>query len=87
MLYQIANKYYIRVAPMKYTEVKFELKDDDVVIKITQNRILANASMKITEINFQKEKENIKTSLLNSKKETSDSKETSARGSKYRRRG
>ena len=83
MIYQIENKYYIRVAPMKYTEVKLVLKNNDVVIETTQNRIIANASMQIKEINFQQEKENIKASLLEQPKETSNN---SVRGSKHRRR-
>lgn len=84
MIYQIENKYYIRVAPMKYTEVKLVLKNNDVVIETTQNRIIANASMQITEINFQQEKESIKASLLEEPEKTSNS---SMRGSKHRRRG
>ena len=85
MIYQIGNKYYIRVAPMKYTEVKFILKNDDVVINPTQNKIESNGSMTITEFNFQKEKENIKKSLqdtLNPEKKT-----TRTSGAKHRRRG
>ena len=82
MIYQILNKYYIRVAPIKYTEVKFILKDNDVIIQPTQNRIIVNGDTKIKEINFQQEKENIKASLLKEPKETSI-----ARGSKHRRRG
>lgn len=85
MIYQIENKYYIRVAPMKYTEIKFVLKNNDVAISTTQNRIIANASMKIKEINFQNEKENIKASLLNETKEIRNT--NSSKGSKYRRRG
>ena len=84
MIYQIENKYYIRVAPMKYTEVKFVLKNDDVAIEITQNRIIANGNMNIKEINFQQDKEKIKASLLEEPKETSNN---SIRGSKHRRRG
>lgn len=80
MIYQIENKYYIRVAPMKYTEVKLVLKNNDIVIETTQNRIIANASMRITEINFQQEKENIKASLLGETEKT-------VKTSKYRRRG
>lgn len=84
MIYQIENKYYIRVAPMKYTEVKFVLKNDDVAIEITQNRIIANGNMDIKEINFQQDKEKIKASLLEEPKEASNN---SIRGSKHRRRG
>ena len=84
MIYQIENKYYIRVAPMKYTEVKFVLNKNNVSIETTQNRILVNNNMKIKEINFQQEKENIKASLLEEPKETCNN---SMRGSKHRRRG
>lgn len=83
MLYLIANKYYIRVAPMKYTEVKFVLKNDDVAITVTNNRLISNASTVIKEINFQKEKEKIKASLL---EETNNTSNNSVRSSKYRKR-
>ena len=75
MIYLINNKYYIRVAPLKYTEINFELKNDDVVIKPTQNRIEANGNTKITEVNFQNEKEKIKNSLLDNKEKTSNTEE------------
>ena len=83
MIYQIKNKYYIRVAPMKYTEVKFVLQNDDVVIKTTENRLISNADMEIKELNFQQEKEQIKASLLADTKNTSN---TIVRSSKYRKR-
>lgn len=83
MIYQIENKYYIRVAPMKYTEVKFVLKNDDVIIEVTQNRLIANGSMQIKEINFQREKDNIKASLQKEPSKTINI----TRGSKHRRRG
>lgn len=83
MIYQIENKYYIRVAPMKYTEVKLVIKNNDLVIETTQNRIITNSGMQIKEINFQQEKENIKASLLEKPNETSNN---SVRGSKHRRR-
>lgn len=86
MLYQIENKYYIRVAPMKYTEVKLLLRNDDVVIEVTGNRILSNSDTVIKEINFQGEKEKIKASLLEEKKQTKETSNTSVRGSKYRKR-
>lgn len=84
MIYQIKDKYYIRVAPMKYTEVKFVLRNDDVVIETTKNRIISNGGMTIKELNFQQEKEKIKASLLDTRKEVC---ETTPRSSKYRRRG
>lgn len=83
MLYKIANKYYIRVAPMRYTEVEFVIENDDVIIKPTKNKLLANANISIDEINFQKEKENIKKKLNNN----SDVKDTTVRTSRNRRRG
>ena len=83
MLYQIMNKYYIRVAPMKYTEVKLVPHNDDVVIEITSNKLIADKNTDIKEVNFQKEKEKIKASLLADTKNTSN---TSVRGSKYRKR-
>ena len=86
MLYQIENKYYIRVAPMKYTEVKLLLRNNDVVIEVTGNRIISNSDTIIKEINFQGEKEKIKASLLEEKKQTKETSNTSVRGSKYRKR-
>ena len=83
MIYQIKNKYYVRVAPMKYTEVKFVLEKDEVVIKTTGNKLISNADMEIKEINFQQEKEKIKANLL---KPTEKTCESTPRTSKYRRR-
>lgn len=83
MLYQIENKYYIRVAPMKYTEVKFVLKHNDVVIQPTSNKIESTGTMTITQIDFQKEKDNIKSKLLNNNC-SSDKQEIV--GTKYRKR-
>lgn len=75
MIYLINDKYYIRVAPLRYTEIDFELKNDDIIIKTTSNRIEANGNTKITEVNFQNEKEKIKNSLLDNKEKTSDTEE------------
>lgn len=86
MLYQLENKYYIRVAPRKYTEVNFVLKNDDVVISVTNNRMIADGNTVFTEINFQKEKEKIKASLLEETKDTSNVSNISVRSSKYRKR-
>ena len=82
MLYQIENKYYIRVAPMKYTEVKLILKDGDVVIKTTANKIIISGDTAVKEINFQKEKENIKKELTNN----GDTQQTTITSSKHRKR-
>lgn len=84
MLYKINNKYYVRVAPMRYTEVNFILKNDDVVIQLTQHKIESNGQTVIKEFDFQKEKESIKKSLqdtLHPEKKTT--RESSA---KHRRR-
>ena len=83
MLYQIENKYYIRVAPMRYTEVKFILKGDDVVIQPTRNKLESNGRTIVSEFNFQKEKDNIKSKLLN---DISDSSKTETTITKYRKR-
>ena len=63
MLYLIDGKYYIKTAPLKYTEVSFSIKGDDVVISPTQNRFEANAKAVITSVDFQKEKNTIKKKL------------------------
>lgn len=84
MIYQIENKYYIRVAPMRYTEVKFVLKDDDVVIQTTSNKIESNANTVMKEFNFQQEKNNIKHKLIN-ENDTEDTNGTVS-NNKYRKR-
>lgn len=84
MIYLINNKYYIRVAPLKYTEIDFELKNNDVIIKPTRNRIEANGNMIIKEVNFQNEKEKIKHSLLD--KDENDSSNDVEETRRYRKR-
>ena len=63
MIYQINNKYYIRVAPSIYTEISFILKNDDVIIKPTSNKIEVNSGAEIKQLDFQKEKVKIKQNL------------------------
>ena len=63
MLYLVDGKYYIKTAPLKYTEVSFSIKNDNVVIIPTQNKFEANAKAVITGVDFQKEKDKIKKSL------------------------
>lgn len=82
MIYQINNKYYIRVAPMKYTEIDFELKNNKVVIKTTNNKLEVNGRMTVKEINFQSVKESIKENLQCT--QSTDNSETI--NSKYRKR-
>lgn len=86
MIYQINNKYYIRTAPMKYTEVNLSVHNDDVVIGITSNRIVLTGNTNIKEINFQENKEKIKASLLEETKRINETSNTSVRGSRHRKR-
>lgn len=71
---------------MKYTEIEFELKNDDVVIKLTPNRVIATGNMTIKELNFQQEKENIKKSLLEKITHNNETSNTVVRSSKHRKR-
>ena len=68
---------------MKYTEVSFGISGDEIIIKPTKNKILANANTNIEIINFQTEKEKIKKELNNN----SDVKDTTVKISRNRRRG
>lgn len=68
---------------MKYTEVSFVISGDEILIKPTKNKILANANTNIETINFQTEKEKIKKELSNN----SDVKDTTVKISRNRRRG
>lgn len=86
MLYKIDNKYYIRVAPMKYTEVNFILKNDDVVIQPTRNRLESNGQTIVTEIDFQREKDSIKSDLLKQEKSVHLDDNTTSATTKYRKR-
>lgn len=76
MLYLIDGKYYIKTAPLKYTEVSFKLNDDDVVIIPTRNKFEANSKAIIESVDFQKEKSNIKKSLKSVGVDADDSKIT-----------
>ena len=86
MIYQINNKFYIRTAPMKYTEVKLSVRNDDVIVEVTSNRIVSTGNTNIKEINFQENKEKIKASLLEETKQTNETSNTSTRGSRHRKR-
>ena len=67
MIYQIKNKYYIRVAPCIYKEINFILTNDSVTIKTLPNKIEITGNMDIKQIDFQKEKDSIKKQLLKEK--------------------
>jgi len=86
VIYQINNKFYIRTAPMRYTEVKLSVRDDDVIVAVTNNRIVSTGNTNIKEINFQENKEKIKASLLEETKQTNETSNTSARSSRHRKR-
>lgn len=63
MLYLIDNKYYIKTAPLQYTEVSFVLKNDTVDIQPTNNKIETNMNAQIKSIVFRDEKDKIMKSL------------------------
>jgi hypothetical protein len=86
VIYQINNKFYIRTAPMRYTEVKLSVRNDDVIVSVTNNRIVSTGNTNIKEINFQENKEKIKASLLEETKQTNETSNTSVRSSRHRKR-
>lgn len=67
MIYQIKNKYYIKVAPYLYKEIDFILTNDSVTIKTLSNKIEITSGVDIKQIDFQKEKDSIKKQLLTEK--------------------
>ena len=69
---------------MNYTEIKFVIKNNDVVIEPTKNKIEANSNMVIEKIDFQKEKEKIKEKLLKEEK-TENSNHSGINDTKYRK--
>ena len=71
---------------MKYTEVNFILKNDDVVIQPTRNRLESNGQTIITEIDFQREKDSIKSDLLKQEKSVHLDDNTTSATTKYRKR-
>ena len=71
---------------MKYTEVKLSVRNDDVIVEVTSNRIVSTGNTNIKEINFQENKEKIKASLLEETKQTNENSNTSTRGSRHRKR-
>ena len=64
MIYEINDKYYIRISSLKYKEIKMELVNDDVKVVATNNTLEANGQMVINQIDFQKEKNKFKELLL-----------------------
>lgn len=69
MIYQIQDKYYINVAPHVFKEVNLCLKDDDLILVPTNNKIEVYKMHEVKEIYFQHEKESLKKKLFREKEE------------------
>ena len=71
MIYQINDRYYIKISPRQYVQLDFNIVDDDVILVPTSNKIEINPlDMDIKQIDFQNEKEKIKLMLKKSDDET-----------------
>ena len=66
MIYQIQDKYYINVAPHIFKEVNLCLKNDDLILVPTNNKIEVYKMYEVKQIFFQNEKENLKKKLFQS---------------------
>lgn len=64
MIYQIKDKYYINVAPHIFKEVSLCLKNDDLVLVPTDNKIEVYKTHEVEQIYFQNEKESLKKKLF-----------------------
>lgn len=64
MIYQIQDKYYINVAPHIFKEVNLCLKNDDLILVPTNNKIEVYKMCDVKQIFFQNEKENLKKKLF-----------------------
>lgn len=64
MIYQIQDKYYINVAPHIFKEVNLCLKNDDLILVPTNNKIEVYKMYEVKQIFFQNEKENLKKKLF-----------------------
>lgn len=81
MIYKIANKYYVNISPMIFSEVDLVVENSKVVIKPVGNKIEVNAKTEVNAINLADEKTKI---LKNYNKK--DAETTEYRPSKYNRR-
>lgn len=71
MIYQIDDRYYIKISPRQYIQLDFNIVDDDVILVPTSNKIEINPlDVDIKQIDFQNEKEKIKLMLKKSDDET-----------------
>ncbi len=71
MIYQINDRYYIKISPRQYVQLDFNIVDDDVILVPTSNKIEINPlNVDVKQIDFQNEKEKIKLMLKKSDDET-----------------
>lgn len=59
MIYKIANKYYVNISPMIFSEVDLVVENNNVVIKPLGNKIEVNARTEVNAINLAEEKTKI----------------------------
>lgn len=64
MIYQIKDKYYINVAPHIFKEVKICLKNNDLILVPTNNKIEVYKLHEVKQIYFMEEKEALKKKLF-----------------------
>lgn len=71
MIYQINDRYYIKISPRQYVQLDFNIVDNDVILVPTSNKIEINPlNVDVKQIDFQNEKEKIKLMLKKSDDET-----------------
>lgn len=81
MIYKIANKYYVKISPMVFSEVELVVENNEVVIKPVGKKVEVNANTEVAAINLADEKTKV---LKNYNKK--DVETTEYRPSKYNRR-
>ena len=59
MIYKIANKYYVNISSMIFSEVDLVVENETVVIKPLGKKIEINATTKVEQINLADEKTKI----------------------------
>ena len=80
MIYLINGKYYVKISPLTYSEIKLELKGEDLNLVPIGNKIEVNSDIKIKEIVFRDEKDDLKKQL----KKSSEAKTSAAVSKKNR---
>lgn len=71
MIYQINDRYYIKISPRQYVQLDFNIVDNDVILVPTSNKIEINPlNVDVKQIDFQNEKEKIKLMLKKSDDKT-----------------